>query len=99
MSTCERDLRKAKKWAHELLIEANVRMRLDHSPVTRRLKDAAKLAISEFQQLGLVDVVDNDDDARTRRLVPTDKFIKRLNHHLYLFKKLCHNRYLMVDKA
>lgn len=48
MSTGERDLRKAKKRAHELLIEANVRMRLNHSPVTRRLKDVAKLAIKRM---------------------------------------------------
>lgn len=49
ISTGERDLRKAKKRAHELLIEANVRMRLNHSPVTRRLKDVAKLAIKRMQ--------------------------------------------------
>ena len=45
ISTGERDLRKAKKRAHELLIEANVRVRLNHTAVTRRFTDVAKMAI------------------------------------------------------
>ena len=45
VSTGERDLRKAKKRAHELLIEANVRVRLNHTAVTRRFTDVAKMAI------------------------------------------------------
>jgi integrase len=48
ISTGERDLRKAKKRAHELLIEANVRVRLNHTPVTRRFTDVAKLAIKRM---------------------------------------------------
>jgi hypothetical protein len=59
---------------------------------------ATRNRIREFQELGLVDVVDNEDDARTKRVVPTEKFIRRLNHHLHLFKQLCGVRYLMVDK-
>ncbi len=48
ISTGERDLRKAKRRAQELLIEANVRMRLNHTPVTRRFTDVAKLAIKRM---------------------------------------------------
>jgi hypothetical protein len=59
---------------------------------------ATRNRIREFQELGLVDVVDNEDDARTKRVVPTEKFIRRLNHHLHLFKQLCGVRYLMIDK-
>lgn len=57
---------------------------------------ATRTRIREFQELGLVVVVDNEDDARTKRVVPTDKFITRLNHHLRLFRKLCDARFLMV---
>jgi hypothetical protein len=60
---------------------------------------ATRSRIREFQELGLVEVIDNEDDARTKRVVPTDKFIRRLNHHLHLFKQLCDARYLMVVKS
>jgi len=60
---------------------------------------ATRNRIREFQKLGLVEVLDNDHDARTKRVVPTEKFIRRLNHHLHLFKQLCHSKYLMVEKA
>jgi hypothetical protein len=43
-------------------------------------------------------VIDNEEDARTKRVVPTEKFLRRLNHHLHLFKQLCDVRYLMVRK-
>ena len=49
---------------------------------------ATRNRIREFQELGLVVGVDNEDDARTKRVVPTDKFITRLNHHLNLLKQL-----------
>ena len=58
---------------------------------------ATRNRIREFQELGLIDVVDNEDDARTKRVVPTEKFIRRLNHHLHLFKRLFDVRYLMVE--
>jgi hypothetical protein len=60
---------------------------------------ATRNRIREFQELGLVEVIDNEDDARTKRVVPTEKFIRRLNHHLHLFKQLCEVRYLMVVKS
>lgn len=60
---------------------------------------ATRNRIREFQELGLIDVVDNEDDARTKRVVPTEKFIRRLNHHLHMFKQLCGVRYLMVEKT
>ena len=36
---------------------------------------ATRIRIREFQELGLVDVVDNEDDARTKRVVPTEKYV------------------------
>jgi hypothetical protein len=59
---------------------------------------ATRTRIREFQELGLVEVMDNQDDVRTKRVVPTQKFIIRLNHHLSLLKQLCETRYLMIDK-
>ena len=59
---------------------------------------ATRTRIREFQELGLIEVVDNDDDARTKRVVPTGKFITRLNYHLRLLKQLCDDRYVMVAK-
>lgn len=58
---------------------------------------ATRNRIREFQELGLIEVVQSDLDARTRRVVPTDKFVTRLNHHLWLLKQLCDARYLMVE--
>mgnify|MGYP000296453281 FL=1 len=67
--------------------------------LSERMTDrATRNRIREFQALGLVEVIDNENDARTKRVVPTKKFIMRLNHHLSLFKQLCDARYLMVSK-
>ncbi len=60
---------------------------------------ATRTRIREFQELGLIEVVDNEDDYRTKRVVPTDKFVARLNHHLRLLKQLCDTHYLMVIKT
>lgn len=47
-STGEHDLDKAKKRAHDLLIEANVRKKLNVAPITRYFKDVAKLAVQRM---------------------------------------------------
>ena len=41
-STGERDLEKAKLKAHELLMEGNVRKRMNVAPITRCFKDVAQ---------------------------------------------------------
>jgi hypothetical protein len=48
-STGERDMEKAKLKAHELLMEANVRMRLNVAPITRYFKDVAQHAIKRMK--------------------------------------------------
>jgi len=64
-----------------------------------RITDRAmRTRIREFQELGLVDVVDSEIDARTKGVVSTDLFLKHLDDHLKLFKQLCDERYLMVEK-
>jgi len=60
---------------------------------------ATRSRIREFEALGLVEVVENEDDARTRRVIPTGEFIRRLNQHLHMFKRFCEVRYLMVGRS
>jgi hypothetical protein len=60
---------------------------------------ATRSRIREFEALGLVDVMENEVDARTRRVIPTGEFIRRLNQHLHMFKRFCDVRYLMVDRS
>lgn len=47
-STDERDIEKAKIRAHELLIEANVRKKLNAAPITRYFRDIAHLAMRKM---------------------------------------------------
>lgn len=47
-STNEREIDKAAKRAHELLIEANVRKRMNAVPITRYFKDIARAAIQRI---------------------------------------------------
>lgn len=48
-STNERDLAKAKKAAHDILIKANVKKELNISPVTRKLKDVANTVLKQLE--------------------------------------------------
>ena len=48
-STGERDIEKAKLKAHELLMEANVRKRMNVAPITRYFKDVAQHAIKRMK--------------------------------------------------
>lgn len=48
-TTKERDFRKAKERAHELLIEAEIRKRSNIPVVTRRFRDVAKLAVKRLE--------------------------------------------------
>ena len=48
-STNERDLAKAKKTAHDILIKANVKKELNISPVTRKLKDVANTVLKQLE--------------------------------------------------
>jgi len=48
-STGERDIAKAKLKAHELLMEANVRKRMNVAPITRYFNDVAQHAIKRMK--------------------------------------------------
>jgi hypothetical protein len=60
---------------------------------------ATRSRMREFEALGLISVVENNDDARTRRAVPTQELIARLNQHIDLFHQLCSSKFLMIDKT
>jgi len=54
--------------------------------------------LKEFQNLGLVQVAYNKYDARTKRIVPTDKLISMLNSHIRYLKKLIEKKYILIEK-
>jgi hypothetical protein len=60
---------------------------------------ATRSRMRDFEALGLIRVVENNDDARTRRAVPTSELIDRLNQHGDMFHQLCSNKFLMIDKT
>ena len=49
-STNEYDLKLAKARAHEILVEANVRKKMNAAPITRFFKDVAKLAVQRMEK-------------------------------------------------
>ena len=48
-STGERDLEAAKAKAHDILVEANVRKKLNTAPITRRFKDIANAVVRKLK--------------------------------------------------
>jgi DNA-binding MarR family transcriptional regulator len=59
---------------------------------------ATRLKLREFEEQGLINVLNNTEDHRTKRVIPTAKFLKILNAHLSLIKQICDEQYLMIDK-
>ena len=49
-STNERDLAKARKKAHEILVQANVKKELNVAPITRKLKDVANIILKQLEK-------------------------------------------------
>jgi hypothetical protein len=64
----------------------------------RSTERAIRQRVRQFEEMGLIDVSNNTKDKRTKRVVPTEFFLLRLNQHLDQLKKLCDGRFLMVDK-
>ena len=91
----------------DLYYKVAASMLVDDSDKTQPLKllsgrvtdRATRIRIREFQALGLVTVVESENDARTRRVVPTALFVSRLNEHVSWFKRLCNQRFLMLDRG
>ncbi len=49
-STNERELAKAKKTAHDILVKANVKKELNIAPITRKLKDVANVILKQLEK-------------------------------------------------
>jgi integrase len=49
-STNERELAKAKKKAHDILVKANVKKELNIAPITRKLKDIATVVVKQLEK-------------------------------------------------
>lgn len=60
---------------------------------------AIRIRIKEFQKQGLIELDANQFDQRTKRAVPTEKFVNRLNQHLDLLMHLCEQEFFMIDKS
>ena len=74
-STNERNLDDAKRIAHDLLIEANVRKKLNAAPITRTFKDIARQAIIRMEKL----IADGDGKSMYK------EYISIIEHYLIKF--------------
>lgn len=52
----------------------------------------------EFEQQGLMNINDSESDQRAKRAMPTKLFLKHLNDHLDMLKKMCDEKFVMLDK-
>lgn len=77
-STKQRNLDDAKRVAHDLLIEANVRKKLNAAPITRLFKDIAKQAIIRMEKL----IADGDGKTMYKEYISIIK-----NYHVNFFGK------------
>jgi hypothetical protein len=66
-------------------------------PLTER---ATRQRIREFQANGLLDLIQpQSSDLRTKRAVPTAKFVNRLNLHLDLMMQMCEAHFVMIKRS
>jgi hypothetical protein len=74
----------------------------DGVSMKQRLGDASERSMRDhmrlFQEAGLLTEKSGTQDARTRQIVPTEKFTEGLRQHLDLCIELLEDRYLMVEK-
>jgi hypothetical protein len=58
----------------------------------RSTERAIRQRMRRFKEMGLIDVLNNTTDKRTKRVVPTEIFFLNLNQYLEQLKKLCNGR-------
>lgn len=72
-------------------------LKLLQGPMTER---ATRQRIKDFEANGLLDVIQpSSSDLRTKRAVPTTKFVHRLNSHLALLMQICEENFVMIKKG
>jgi hypothetical protein len=74
----------------------------DGVSMKQRLGDASERSMRDqmrsFQEAGLLTEKNGTQDARTKQIVPTEKFADDLRQHLDLCIGLLEDRYLMIEK-
>jgi hypothetical protein len=64
----------------------------------RHSERTLRLRLREFAQEGLIEIVSDTPDQRTRQIVPIEKFKQLLNEHLNLTRKMLDQHYIVIDK-
>jgi len=54
--------------------------------------------IREFEKMGLISVEQSETDARTRTLVPTEKFVTQFELHAAHIQHLLQSNYILIPK-
>ena len=74
----------------------------DGVSMKQRLGDTSERSMRDhmrsFQEAGLLTEKSGTQDARTKQIVPTEKFTAELRQHLDLFIGLLEDRFLMIEK-
>ncbi len=75
--------------------QASQHLKVLQGGVTER---AMRQRMREFEAMGLIQIEDNESDQRTKRVIPTEKFLQHLNQHLEFLKQILGQTYWMFDK-
>jgi len=59
---------------------------------------ATRQCIRKFEVLGLIEIHPSQSDLRTKRAIPTEKFVRHLNQHLDFLMQLCEQEFVMIHK-
>ena len=59
---------------------------------------ALRQRMREFEAMGLIQIQDCKSDQSTKKVIPTEKFLQHLKHHLEFLRYICDQKFLMFDK-
>ncbi len=60
---------------------------------------AMRQRVREFQMHGLIAVCESPINARTKQLIPSNKFVTYLNQHVSLQRRVCEQHMHLIDKS
>ena len=58
---------------------------------------AARTNVRKLEQGGILRSEKNSRDARLKRIIPTEAYLKKLNDHLRTLQSICSKYYLMIE--
>ena len=76
-------------------VHSSQHLKVFQGGVTER---AMRQRMREFEAMDLIQMEDNESDQRTKRVIPTEKFLLHLNQHLEFLRRILSQNYLMFDK-